>query len=57
MVSGETWGPPTCADCAYWLRVEWLLVDLCRHPETDRLRIDPCAPACERFERRRDGNR
>lgn len=34
-----------------------VVVDLCSSTESDRHRVDPCAPACERFERRRDGKR
>ena len=54
-MSGETWGPPTCSDCAYWLHIEWLMVDLCSNPESDLLRVSPCEPACERFERFKRG--
>lgn len=49
-----TWAEPICGECAHYHRFGWLYGDWCVAGGEAR-RVDPCAPACERFERRRDG--
>ena len=50
----KAWAGPFCYECRHYHRFDWLYGDWCARGGGAR-RVDPCARACERFERRRDG--
>ena len=59
MKDSDKRGEHLCRECAYYKRVDWMLISICRNCKQDnRLVVEPDYDACELFEGRvKDGDR